>query len=158
MAASERLRTRHPVAGSRGGQFVSEVQRARLLDATFAVIAEVGYRGMAVRAVSERAGVSSKTFYDLFSDREDCFLAAFDYGVGRLAEIVGPAYRGERDWAAGIRAGLGALLGFLDREPALRRLVFVEALGAGRRVVERRAGVSQRLTEVVDQGRAGAKG
>jgi AcrR family transcriptional regulator len=159
MAASERLRTRHPVPGPRGGgQAVSELQRARLLDATFAVIAEVGYRGMAVRAVTERAGVSTKTFYDLFADREDCFLAAFDYGVGRLAELAGPAYVAERDWAAGVRAGLAALLGFLDREPALRTLVFVEALGAGPRVLKRRAEVSQELAGVIDGGRRGVRG
>jgi AcrR family transcriptional regulator/DNA-binding MarR family transcriptional regulator len=148
---------RRPASSSGGSQVVSELQRARLLDAVFAVVAEVGYRGMAVRAVTERAGVSSKTFYDLFIDREDCFLAAFDYGVGRLGELAGPAYAGERDWAAGIRAGLGVLLGFLDREPALRTLVFVEALGAGPRVLERRAEVSRQLTGVIEQGQAGVK-
>jgi AcrR family transcriptional regulator/DNA-binding MarR family transcriptional regulator len=158
MAAVERLRMRHPVRGSHGGGlYVSELQRARLLDATFAVVSEVGYRGMAVRAVAERAGVSSKTFYDLFSDREDCFLAAFDYGVERLASHARPVFEGERDWVAGIRAGLAAVLGFLDREPALRRLLFVEALAAGPRVLERRAQVLQELTSVVEEGQAGVK-
>ena len=65
-----------------GGVYVTELQRARLLDATFAVVAEHGYRRMTVRRVSGRAGVSNKTFYDLFADREDCFLAAFDHAVG----------------------------------------------------------------------------
>jgi AcrR family transcriptional regulator/DNA-binding MarR family transcriptional regulator len=151
---------RNSVLGPRGGRFfVSELQRARLLDAMFAVVAEVGYRGMAVRAVTERAGISTKTFYDLFADREDGFLAAFDYGIERLAECARPAYEHERDrdWAAGVRAGLGALLGFLDGEPALCKLVFVEALGAGPRVLERRADVSQALAGVIDGGLAGAK-
>jgi AcrR family transcriptional regulator len=158
MAAAERLRMRHPVPGGNGGGlFVSELQRARLLDATFAVVALQGYRGMAVRAVAERAGVSSKTFYDLFTDREDCFLAAFDHGVEQLAAHVRPAFEGERDWVAGIRAGLGALLGFLDCEPALRWLVFVEALAAGPRVLERRAQLLRELGSVVDGGQAGVK-
>jgi AcrR family transcriptional regulator/DNA-binding MarR family transcriptional regulator len=158
MAASEQLRMRHPVPGSHGGGlYVSELQRARLLDATFAVVGEQGFRGMAVRAVTERAGISSKTFYDLFSDREDCFLAAFDHGVDRLAAVASPGYARERDWVAGIRASLGALLGFLDGEPALRALVFVEALGAGPRVLERRAEVSRELVGVIDRGRVGMK-
>jgi AcrR family transcriptional regulator/DNA-binding MarR family transcriptional regulator len=143
---------------SSGGVFVLELQRARLLDATFAVVGEAGYRGMAVRAVTERAGISSKTFYDLFADREDCFLAAFDHGVDRLAAVASPAYAAEKDWAASIRAGLGALLGFLDGEPALRTLVFVEALGAGPRVLARRAEVLQEIAAVVDEGRVGMKG
>jgi AcrR family transcriptional regulator/DNA-binding PadR family transcriptional regulator len=156
-ADRSKIGQRRPSSSSGGSQVVSELQRARLLDAVFAVVAEVGYRGMAVRAVTERAGVSSKTFYDLFIDREDCFLAAFDYGVQRLGELAGPAYRGERDWAAGIRAGLAALLGFLDGEPALRTLVFVEALGAGPRVLERRVEVSRQLRGVVERGQAGVK-
>jgi AcrR family transcriptional regulator len=102
--------------------------------------------------------VSSKTFYDLFADREDCFLAAFDHGVEQLEAHARRAFDRERDWVAGIRAGLAALLGFLDREPALRRLVFVEALAAGPRVLERRAQLLGELTSVIEQGQAGVKG
>ena len=158
MAANGHLRMRNPVPGAGGGGlYVSELQRGRLLDATFAVVHEEGFRGMAVRKVAERAGVSSKTFYDLFSDREDCFLAAFDHGVEVLRACARPAYEGERDWTARIRAGLAVLLGVLEGEPALRKLVFVEALGAGPRVLERRAEVLEQLAGVIDQGRVGMK-
>ena len=158
MAANGRLRMRNPVPGPHGGGlYVSELQRGRLLDATFAVVGEEGYRGMAVRKVTERAGVSSKTFYDLFSDREDCFLAAFDHGVEELLARARPVYEGERDWTARVRGGLGVLLEVLEGEPALRRLVFVEALGAGPRVLERRAEVLGQLAGVIDEGRVGMK-
>jgi AcrR family transcriptional regulator/DNA-binding PadR family transcriptional regulator len=159
MASSNgRLRMRHPVPGPHGGGlYVSELQRGRLLDATFAVVCEEGYRGMAVRKVAERAGVSSKTFYDLFSDREDCFLAAFDHGVEELLARVRPVYESEWDWTAGVRGGLGVVLEVLESEPALRRLVFVEALGAGPRVLERRAEVLGQLAGVIDEGRVGMK-
>jgi AcrR family transcriptional regulator/DNA-binding MarR family transcriptional regulator len=154
-----RIRARDAVeAGARrGGIYVSELQRSRLLDAAFAVVAEQGYRRMTVRRVSDRAGVSNKTFYDLFSDREDCFLAAFDCAVERFAAVVVPAWEGEKDWAKRVRAGLGALLACLDREPGLCRLVFVEALGAGPRVLRRRAEVLDALAGVVDEGRRGVK-
>jgi AcrR family transcriptional regulator len=137
--------------------YVSEGQRARLLDAAFAVVAEQGYRRMSVRRVSARAGVSSKTFYDLFSDREDCFLAAFNHAVDVLAEVVVPAWEGEREWTARIRAGLGALLVCLDGQPGLCGLVFVEALGAGPRVLARRGEVLEVLAGAIDGGRAGVK-
>ncbi|HEY2142173.1 MAG TPA: TetR family transcriptional regulator [Solirubrobacteraceae bacterium] len=150
---------RNPAPGPRGGGlYVSELQRTRLLNAAFAIVFEQGYRGMAVRSVAERAGVSSKTFYDLFTDREDCFLAAFDHGVERLAAVARPVYEAESDWVAAIRAGLGALLEFLDQQPVLRRLVFVEALAVGPRVLERRAQLLGELAKVIDQGRAGVKG
>jgi AcrR family transcriptional regulator len=153
-----RLRIRNPVPGPRGGGlYVSELQRTRLLDAAFAIVAEQGFRRMAARKVAERAGVSPKTFYDLFSDREDCFLAVFDQAVEELSAVARAAYEGESDWVAGIRAGLGALLDFLERESELCRLVFVEALGAGPRVLARRAQVLERLEGVIDGGRAGGK-
>jgi TetR/AcrR family transcriptional regulator len=143
--------------GAGGGLYVSELQRGRLLEAAFAIVYEQGYRGMTVRRVAERAGVSPKTFYVLFCDREDCFLGAFDHALNVLAVAVAPAYEAEKDWTAGVRAGLGALLGILDGEPALRRLVFVEALTAGPRVLERRGQVLDLLAGVIDEGRAGMK-
>ena len=157
--AGERVRMRRPgVLGPRGGGvYLPEVQRTRLLDAAFAIVSEQGYKRMTVRRVCGLAGMSSKTFYDLFADPEDCFLALFDRALGEFAAIVVPAWEGEKEWAGRIRAGLGALLAFLDREPELRRLVFVEALGAGPRVLERRAEVLGVLQGAIDEGRAGGK-
>jgi AcrR family transcriptional regulator len=159
MTAAGRIRARRlGTPGPRGGGiFVSEVQRSRLLDATFAVVAEQGYQRMTARRVSGWAGVSNKTFYDLFSDREDCFLAAFDQAIERLAGVVTVAWEGEREWAARVRAALGALLDFLDAEPARSRLVFVEALGAGPRVLTRRVEVLERVATAIDEGRGGVK-
>ena len=155
----ERVRMRRPgVMGPRGGGvYLPEVQRTRLLDAAFAIVSEQGYRRMTVRRVCGFAGMSSRTFYDLFVDPEDCFLAVFDRALDEFAAVVVPAWEGEREWVARIRAGLGALLGFLDREPELRRLVFVEALGVGPRVLARRAEVLRVLEHAVDGGRAGLK-
>jgi AcrR family transcriptional regulator len=154
-----RIEMRHPgVLGPRGGGvYVPEFQRTRLLDATFALVAAEGYRRLTARRVSDWAGVSNKTFYDLFSDREDCFLAAFDYAIDELSRAVLPAWETEKEWSARVRAALGALLSALDREPALCTLVFVEALGAGPRVLERRVEVFKMLAGAIDRGRAGAK-
>jgi AcrR family transcriptional regulator/DNA-binding MarR family transcriptional regulator len=153
-----RIRARSVEVGVRGGGiYVSDLQRARLLDATFAVVAEQGYRRLTVRKVSGRAGVSNKTFYDLFADREECFLAALDLAIERLATAVIPAWEGEKEWTARIRAGLATLLGVLDDEPALRALVFVEALGAGPKVLARRAEVLECVAAAIDEGRVGVK-
>jgi AcrR family transcriptional regulator/DNA-binding MarR family transcriptional regulator len=153
-----RIRARSVEVGVRGGGiYVSDLQRARLLDATFAVVAEQGYRRLTVRKVSGRAGVSNKTFYDLFADREECFLAALDLAIERLATAMIPAWEGEKEWTARIRAGLATLLGVLDDEPALRALVFVEALGAGPKALARRAEVLECVAAAIDEGRVGVK-
>ncbi len=88
-------------------------------------------------------------------DREDRFLAAFDCGVDGLAFEATPAWRSEREWAARIRACLAVLLERLDEDRALGRLVFVEALCAGPRVLARRTLVLGELAEAIDEGRAG---
>jgi AcrR family transcriptional regulator/DNA-binding PadR family transcriptional regulator len=140
-----------------GAMYAPELQRGRLLSATFAVVGEQGYEGMSARSVSERAGVSSRTFYECFSDREDCFLAAFNHAVDGLELEARAGWESQLGWTARIRGALAVLLMVLDREPALARLVVVEALSAGPRVLARRAGVLESMAGVVDQGRANAQ-
>jgi AcrR family transcriptional regulator len=82
----------------------TERQHSRLLEATFAVVAEEGYREMTVGRVAARASLSRRTFYELFSDREDCFLYAFDYALDVLVERARPAFESEREWVASVRS------------------------------------------------------
>jgi AcrR family transcriptional regulator len=139
-----------------GGGFVADLPRGRLLSATFALVGERGYEGVTARSVAERAGVSNRTFYECFSDREDCFLAAFNHALDGLESEARVGWESEPGWSARVRAGLAGLLRALDREPAVRRLVFVEALGAGPRVLARRARVLEGLAVLVDGGRDNA--
>jgi AcrR family transcriptional regulator/DNA-binding MarR family transcriptional regulator len=154
MAAGQTVAVRRSYGSA---PYVSGLQRARLLSAAFALVGERGYGGVTARSVSERAGVSTRTFYEAFSDREDCFLAAFNHALDGLELEACAGWGSERGWAARVRAALTVLLGVLDREPAVRRLVFVEALGAGPRVLARRGGVLDELALVVDGGRAGGR-
>jgi AcrR family transcriptional regulator len=132
---------------------VTEIQRSRMLTAAVEAVEEVGYARMTVAQVIGRARVSRKTFYDVFADREDCFLAAFDQALGQVREQVHEAYERESGWRDGIRSGLARLLVFMDEEPGLAKLCVVEALGAGERVLERRSRALEELAAVVDQGR-----
>jgi AcrR family transcriptional regulator len=133
---------------------VTEIQRSRMLMAAVQAVEEVGYARMTVAQVIGRAKVSRKTFYDVFVDREDCFLAAFDQAIAQARALVVEAYSVESRWREGIRAGLARLLMFMDEEPGLAKLCVVEALGAGGRVLESRAKVLDALAEVVDRGRS----
>lgn len=133
---------------------VMEIQRSRMLAAAVEAVEEVGYSGMSIAQVISRAKLSRKTFYCVFADREDCFLAAFEEAVNEAEALLREAYAGEAGWREGVRAGLFALLSFLDEEPALAKLCVVEALGAGTKVLERRARVLEGLAEVVDRGRS----
>lgn len=146
------------VLGSLEGRSgVTEIQRARMLGAMVEVCSERGAANVTVAHIVARSGVSRRTFYEQFEDREECFLAAFDQAIERIAARVTPAFAGERAWRDSVRAGLGALLGFLDEEPGMGRLCIVETLGAGDRALQRRAGVLGVLIATIDQCRKDTK-
>jgi|HigsolmetaAR201D_1030396.scaffolds.fasta_scaffold00263_8 AcrR family transcriptional regulator len=114
--------------------FVVRNQRERVLDAAAQAVAEKGYTATRVADITEGAGVSRKTFYELFSDKEDCFLAAFDTVANLLFKQVAQAYEDDADvrpWRERIRAGLETFLNLLAAEPAFARMCLVEARYAG---------------------------
>jgi AcrR family transcriptional regulator len=131
---------------------VDDIQRSRVLGALCEVVAERGAAGATVAHIVARAGVSRRTFYELFADREDCFLAAFDQAVERAAARVLPAWAGAGRWRERVRGALVALLGFFDEEPDLGALCVVHALGAGPGALERRAEVVRALVAAVEDG------
>jgi AcrR family transcriptional regulator len=112
---------------------VTEIQRSRMLAAAVQAVSELGYARMTVAQVITRARVSRKTFYDLFDDREDCFLAVFSQAIEHASDQVRQAYESEPAWRDAIRVGLRRLLILIDEEPVLARLCIVESLGRGRR-------------------------
>jgi AcrR family transcriptional regulator len=142
-----------------GGVRLAEVQRSRMMSSAAQVVSEHGYGQMSVARVTARARVSRRTFYDVFEDREDCFLAVFDDALERVSERVVCAYERERVWREQVRAALSALLVLLDEQPEIASLLIVNALRAGPRVLERRARVLKRLGAVLqaDGSQAGSR-
>jgi AcrR family transcriptional regulator/DNA-binding MarR family transcriptional regulator len=133
---------------------VEEIQRARILGAALQAIDRFGYTQFTVAQVIERAKVSRKTFYDVFEDREDCFVALFEQALARAQTRVEQACDRREGWRERMRAGLAAILEMIDEEPALARLCVVDALAGGRRVLERRELVLSRLRSAVQGGAA----
>jgi AcrR family transcriptional regulator len=127
-----------------------------MLAAAVDAVQDVGYARMTVAHVIGRARVSRKTFYDVFADCEDCFLAAFEQTLSQARLIAQEAYERESGWRNGIRAALARVLMFMDEEPGLAKLCVVEALAAGERVLDRRAQALDELAQVIDQGRLSA--
>jgi AcrR family transcriptional regulator len=149
-SATRRLR---PGPGGLPRGQVTEIQRGRMLAAAIETVEEVGYARMTVAQVISRARVSRKTFYDVFADREDCFLCAYKEAVGRAAALAREAYERESSWCEGIRAALARLLAVMDEQPSLAKLCVVEALGAGDRVLEHRGRTLDEFARVIDRGR-----
>src|SRR4051812_43743942 len=99
---------------------VASSQRARLLRAMAEVAAEKGYANTVVADVIARAGVSRRTFYELFRDKQDCFLAAYAETVELLSSgVIAAATHSppDRPTAHGPDRILSALLGRPGPQP-----------------------------------------
>lgn len=118
---------------------VAATQRERLLDGLVRTVAERGYQHATVSDICRAAGVTRPVFYELFSGKEDAFLAAHRHGTGVVIRRMAAAFAAESDWCAGIRQALDAMLQLLAGTPsfATMAVIEIEAVGpAGRRARE----------------------
>jgi AcrR family transcriptional regulator len=118
--------------------FTVESQRDRLLDAMAACCAEKRYAEVSVGDVVTRAGVSRSTFYNLFDDKEACFLDAYDEILGQFVTDVMQAIRTPGlSWEDQAENGLRAALAFMKSEPDFARMCIVDVFSAGPAALER---------------------
>jgi AcrR family transcriptional regulator len=132
---------------------VEASQRTRLLEAVGRAVAERGYAAATIDDVVRRAGVSKKTFYEHFADKQDCFLAAYEAASEELLERVREAHASEDDWLERTRAGVRAYLRWLSAEPALARVFLIEVAAAGPQALEQREGLRDRYAELMRERR-----
>jgi AcrR family transcriptional regulator len=112
-----------------------------------------GYERTSVRTVLARTGIYRQAFYDNFADKDDCYLQAYEVGIERVEGLMVAAARGRETWMEQLRAGLGALLDFLDSEPNLGRALIVEVHAAGPAALAKRGAALQRINVFLDQAR-----
>lgn len=109
----------NPVIRTEPVQARGTARVAALLDATAAVIAEIGFERLTTAMVADRAGASIGTVYRYFPDR----IAVLQSLAARNAEVVvGPAVAAARgaehaDWRAGLRAALDRYAAAFADEP-----------------------------------------
>jgi len=126
-------------------------QRDRLMRAMAEAMAQKGYAHTSVAAVLRRARVSRETFYQLFSSKQDCFIAAYERAATFVLqtlerEAASPGTPLER-----FDRSIGVYLDALAAEPAFARLFMVEVYSAGDEVLARRAEIQQRFTMLMTE-------
>lgn len=122
-----------PLPGGHHGlsrEQIVDSQRERLLGAIAEEVAANGYRATTITDVVKLASVSTRDFYELFTGKEECFLAAFDALRDHLERLVRAAVAEADDWPHQTIAALRAGLSFLAAEPDLARLFLLESLSA----------------------------
>lgn len=125
------------------------LQRARILDATAQAVAEEGYAATSADRIRRRAGVSSRTFYEHFTDKQDAVLWAFDAAASYAVPRIVAAFAAQDAWAAGVDAALQTYLAIMDCDRAWAVLCLVELPGVA--VGDRREALLAPLLAVLSQ-------
>jgi AcrR family transcriptional regulator len=139
-------------------EMVVRSQRERLLAAVVRVSAERGYEATSVADILEEAGVGRESFYELFSDKRECLLAAQALLVDHLEATVRSAYEEPGPWASRVRNSIAAMLGWFASDPAAARVTMVELAGVGTVSRERFQENYLRFTKLLEDGRGGVDG
>lgn len=118
---------------------------SRLLEAMAHVAASQGLAATSIAAVVAEAGVSKRTFYEHFTDKDDCFLALYRAASGSALRTLREAVDPSQPWQHQVEHALGAYLAHLASGPQLVRMLFVEIHHLGTAGAQVRREVMQAL-------------
>jgi AcrR family transcriptional regulator len=107
--------------------------------------------------------VSRATFYQLFRDRDDCFLAAYEANAAMVAQMLEMGLREVQDDPGRTPLDkldhvLGLYLAILASVPEAARVFLVEVYAAGPAAIRRRRESSNQFVDVVAATHAGETG
>lgn len=107
--------------------FVAVYQRQRIVAALIETVKSRGPIAITVTDVVKTAGISRRTFYEHFSDVDECFDFTCDEAFDLFFEPFADAYAAPGPWAERLSAALAALLGALAKEPFLGELCLLHS-------------------------------
>jgi AcrR family transcriptional regulator len=134
-------------------EFVVQNQRERIVTALVDTVAERGYKATTVADITNAASVSRRTFYEHFSSKEECFLAAHEMIANHITESMNGAVEVFDDWPQQVKAALATMLRFLSAEPELARVYAFEPVAAGGDIAARHSASTGGLVEILRAGR-----
>jgi AcrR family transcriptional regulator len=129
-------------------EVVEASQRRRLLEAMTELAAGKGLDAVTVADLTAHAGVGRKSFYALFTDKTDCYLAAFKPNARALLDIVRGAIEAADDPVAGLLDSYRVYLRLLAAQPVSARAYLLEGMRGGPEVIAVREQVHAEFVEL----------
>ena len=136
------MTSKHPSAEPAANE-----HRARLLQAMASVAAAQGLAATSIAAVVAEAGVSKRTFYEHFADKDACFLELYRAASASALRTLSDAVQPDRPWQDQVEHALGAYLAHLAGGAQLLRMLFVEIHHLGPAGAQVRREVMQHLAD-----------
>jgi AcrR family transcriptional regulator len=123
-------------------------ERKRLLAAIIEVTAREGYAAVTVGALIAAAGVSRRSFYECFSDKQECLLAALNDAQERLLTDIRRAVLAEPERAA--QRAVETLVSFARSQSETARVVLGEAIAAGQSALDARDCAIDQIAQLIE--------
>jgi AcrR family transcriptional regulator len=137
---------------------VERDQRERLRSAMVELIAQRGYPAVRILDLTQLAHVSRPTFYNLYADKEELLLSAYEDIAGRTTQKVAVAFAQGSSEDESLLLALQAFAELGAAEPQAMTLALLGTFGAGPRALERRERTLHALEQIVSAGRAPTSG
>ncbi len=128
---------------------VAADQRERLYEATIRAVNERGFVATTISDLVAGAGVSRRSFYEHFENKEECLLATYDVLIERLVARIAETYHPEDEWRRQIEGIVRAVFEASSDRPDAARLVSVEMGAAGPVGIERWARNAEQLAHFI---------
>jgi AcrR family transcriptional regulator len=132
---------------------VARDQRERLQAAMIELIGERGYQAVRILDLTQLAHVSRPTFYNLYADKEELLLDAYEDIAGRTSRAVNSAFGTEGSLEERLPLAMRAFVELAAAEPDAMSLALLGTFGAGPRALERRNRTLQGLEQTMQAGR-----
>lgn len=133
----------------------TEDERALVLRSALELAALEGYGNLTPMRIADEAGVSIDTFFDLFDDMEECFLAAIEQLSGDVRKTVSDPGLASAEWPIAVRRSLERMMRYFAARPAYTQTIATGVFAMGQRAVDL---VAQLASEVAARLTAGAPG
>jgi AcrR family transcriptional regulator len=124
--------------------------RERLLEQALRLAVVQDYRELSAPQIADAANVAIDAFFELFEDKEVCFLAALDMLSDELLSVAADPDLLSSDWPSAVRRTVGELMSYLAERPIYAQTIAGGAFAAGPQAIERNLrlshGIAARLT------------
>ncbi len=124
--------------------------RTRIVDGTAEAVQEHGLRSVTVQHILSAAGLSRRTFYQHFRNKDDACLALYERVVERLITSIREAVEAAEDPGKRLFAGLDAYLDFQEAGGELVTQLQAEAATPRSLLTPLRERTIDALVEIVD--------
>ena len=127
-------------------------ERERLLQNALRLAVVDDYRQLTAPQIAEEANVSIDAFFELFADKDECFLAALDMLAKELLAIAADPDLLSSDWPRAVRRVIGELMRFLADHPLYAQTIAQDAFGAGPQAASRKLELGTALARLLTKG------